>query len=587
MENMLKTFKFRLVPNKAQAVVFRRYIGASRWAWNRGLRYMQERYERGDRGQGKNGDYYSRKFKDGTETGYAFYGFKKSEDGLAAMWVHWKKEPEFVWLSEYYSDSVRNALMDLDKAWKAAKNRRYKLKLPPKEWGYPRRKKYGDGVSFTLPSGSYRLRDGRLYLGKKFGADGGVIVRPNRGRRKDPCGGYIPAAWLPQAKEFSEEGKTAEEIAKLRDKQRRDIALKTARIKEENGKFYLCVSAEYTGGMENAPHTGEAVGIDAGVAKSFTLSDGKVYDLPKHARLEARKRRYERIMARRRNAALFAAGWDGKSETRRAAEIRLGKKRGDMKELRDEWREKRERQLEEWKKECADAEMNGRATPKCPDCPPRLSRYSNRYELAKHRAAKTTTALKNVRKNWAHHITSEIVAKHGFIAVEGLQIKNMTKSAKGTADEPGKNVAQKTGLNRSILENGWGIAKAMLAYKTQFSGGRMEEIAAAYTSQQCAECGHSEKENRKTQERFKCVKCGHEDDADINAARNILVRGLGLMRESDGEAESGRGDSGVSRSVKRQSPIEQRGEIPAKRAAATPKMSDKTPKQSGITNRSG
>ena len=114
----------------------------------------------------------------------------------------------------------------------------------------------------------------------------------------------------------------------------------------------------------------------------------------------------------------------------------------------------------------------------------------------------------------------------------------MTKSAKGTAEQPGQNVKQKAGLNRSILASGWYKLEQCLSYKAQ-----VEKVPAYYTSQACNQCGIADKANRKTQSIFKCRYCGHEDNADINAALNILAVG---------NTATGRGGSGVARPRKRQ-----------------------------------
>ena len=112
-----------------------------------------------------------------------------------------------------------------------------------------------------------------------------------------------------------------------------------------------------------------------------------------------------------------------------------------------------------------------------------------------------------------------------MIVLEDLQIKNMTKSAKGDRDEPGRMVKQKSGLNRVILEQGWGLFKTFLEYKQSWSGGQVLFVDPKYTSQTCPVCHHRSKENRQTQAEFKCVLCGHKEHADVVGAKNILERG--------------------------------------------------------------
>ena len=118
----------------------------------------------------------------------------------------------------------------------------------------------------------------------------------------------------------------------------------------------------------------------------------------------------------------------------------------------------------------------------------------------------------------------------GTVAVEDLNVKGMTRSAKGTADDPGSNIRQKAGLNRSILNTGWGQLRQMLEYKAS----NVIAVNPAHTSQTCRACGAVEALNRTTQSRFHCVHCGHEANADINAALNILALGTGAAGQGGG-----------------------------------------------------
>ena len=124
-----------------------------------------------------------------------------------------------------------------------------------------------------------------------------------------------------------------------------------------------------------------------------------------------------------------------------------------------------------------------------------------------------------------HKVSTEISKNHAMIVVEDLKVENMSKSAKGTVEKPGKNVKQKSGLNRSIRDQGWGEFIHQLEYKQLWSGGQLVKIDPKFTSQKCSKCGHISKDNRKTQSKFKCVNCGFESNADLNAAINILEAG--------------------------------------------------------------
>lgn len=107
-----------------------------------------------------------------------------------------------------------------------------------------------------------------------------------------------------------------------------------------------------------------------------------------------------------------------------------------------------------------------------------------------------------------------------MLKVEDLNVAGMTRSARGTGESPGRNVAQKAGLNRAILAQGWGLFVARLGYKAR---GRIRFVDARYTSQRCSACGHVAAESRESQASFRCVACGFACNADLNAARNIAA----------------------------------------------------------------
>ena len=119
-----------------------------------------------------------------------------------------------------------------------------------------------------------------------------------------------------------------------------------------------------------------------------------------------------------------------------------------------------------------------------------------------------------------------------MIRVEDLQIKNMTRSAKGTRENPGRNVRAKAGLNRGILRSGWGLLVRRLEDKAP---GRVEKINPAYTSQRCSACGQVDGKSRESQAVFRCTACGYACNADVNAARNIAA----------GHAVTARGGAGM------------------------------------------
>ena len=129
------------------------------------------------------------------------------------------------------------------------------------------------------------------------------------------------------------------------------------------------------------------------------------------------------------------------------------------------------------------------------------------------------------RRDWLHKLSTELADTHPVIAIEDLKVGGMSASAKGTIERPGKKVRQKAGLNRAILEQGWAEFRRLLEYKCAERGGAVVPVPAAYTSQTCNPCGHVCADNRRTQALFACVVCRHTDNADTNAARNILAAG--------------------------------------------------------------
>ncbi|WP_307801867.1 RNA-guided endonuclease InsQ/TnpB family protein [Actinomadura violacea] len=158
----------------------------------------------------------------------------------------------------------------------------------------------------------------------------------------------------------------------------------------------------------------------------------------------------------------------------------------------------------------------------------RKSPGSERRRKAVRRAAALHAKVRRQRLDHAHKAALALVREHDLIVHEDLRIANMTRSARGTAERPASKVAQKTGLNRSILDAGWGVFLTVLAYKAESAGRELIVVNPAGTSRTCAACGHSAAENRVGQAVFHCRACGHAAHADVNAAVNILGAGLAL-----------------------------------------------------------
>jgi putative transposase len=169
----------------------------------------------------------------------------------------------------------------------------------------------------------------------------------------------------------------------------------------------------------------------------------------------------------------------------------------------------------------------------------RAKRGSTRRSHVKHAIARLRARETDRRKNWAEKATTDIARRFDVIRVEDLKIGNMTRSARGTTGNPGRNVRAKSGLNREILRSGWGLLVRRLEEKAP---GRVEKIKPAFTSQRCSACGHVDAKSRESQARFACTACGFACNADVNAAKNIAA----------GHAVTARGGDGAARPVNRE-----------------------------------
>lgn len=155
---------------------------------------------------------------------------------------------------------------------------------------------------------------------------------------------------------------------------------------------------------------------------------------------------------------------------------------------------------------------------------------SKNRRKAHQRAARAGLYAADVRTDFAHQTSRAIVDSPALLFVfEALQVKNMTRSAAGAAEQPGKKVAQKRGLNRSILASAWGETKLYTKYKTLAAGKLCIEVPPHHSSQECSACGHTHADNRVSQAQFVCQRCGHAENADTNAARIIARRGVEVV----------------------------------------------------------
>ena len=153
----------------------------------------------------------------------------------------------------------------------------------------------------------------------------------------------------------------------------------------------------------------------------------------------------------------------------------------------------------------------------------KVKKSNNWYKQVK-KISKIHLKIKRTRYDFSQKASTELITGFQKIVTEDLRLKNMTKSAKGNQEEHGKKVKQKSGLNRVILDVAIGEFFRQLEYKADWYGREFLQIDPKYTSQICSQCGYKSKENRKTQAIFECVNCGQKENADVNAAKNILAR---------------------------------------------------------------
>jgi len=233
--------------------------------------------------------------------------------------------------------------------------------------------------------------------------------------------------------------------------------VKNVTVSANGSKWFISIQTERE--VERAIPQSGAVGIDMGIARFATLSDGSFY-----APLNSFKRHEERL---------------------RKAQQALSRK----------------------------------------------VRFSNNWKKTKARIQRIHTRIANARRDFLHKTSTAISKNHAIVCIEDLQVCNMSKSSAGTADAPGSNVRAKSGLNKSILDQGWFEFRRQLKYKLAWNGGHLIVVPPQNTSRTCPCCGHVSADNRPTQARFACVACGYENHADVVGAINILSRGMQLLRD--------------------------------------------------------
>ncbi len=345
------------------------------------------------------------------EAGNKYVSYTK----MASWLIEWKSYPDTQWLKDTPSQPLQQSLKDLERGYK---------NFFQKRAAFPRFKKRGQNDAFRYPQGV------------KLDQTNNCIALPKLG-------------WI-------------------RYRNSREVIgeVKNVTVIQSCGKWYVSIQTEYEV-PEQVHKAASMVGLDAGVTKLATLSDGTVYQ-PVNS-----------FKANQRKLAML------------------------------------QRQLS------------------------RKVKFSASWQKQKKKIQRLHSHIANIRRDYLHKVTSEISKNHAMIVIEDLKVCNISKSAKGTAERPGRNIRAKSGLNRSILDQGWYEMRRQLEYKQLWRGGQVLAIPPAYTSQRCVCCGHTAKENRQTQSKFVCQVCGYTENADINGARNILAAGHAVLA-CGGMVQSGR-----------------------------------------------
>jgi putative transposase len=190
----------------------------------------------------------------------------------------------------------------------------------------------------------------------------------------------------------------------------------------------------------------------------------------------------------------------------------------------------------------------------------RKQKFSNNWKKQKQVVSRLHVKIADARNDFLQKLSTVMSKNHAVIMAEDLEINSMTASAKGDVEKPGKNVKIKSGLNKSILDQGWSAVLRMIGYKQEWSGGRLIQVDPKNTSRTCPECGHVSADNRKTQALFLCTECGYTANADYVAAVNIKARGIEKLKTA-GHAVSSLWKDSVSCLMK-QEPVGTSDQVP-------------------------
>ena len=322
--------------------------------------------------------------------------------GLCKLLTEWRNGPETPWLRDAPTHPLQQTLKDLERAY---------TNFYAKRADFPRFKKKGQSDSFRYPDPKQIKLDqanSRIFLPKL----GWLRVRISR--------------------------------AVLGEVRNVTVSLSC-------GKWFVSIQTERE--VEQPVPQGGTVGIDMGVTRFATLSDGTFYaPLNNFKRHETALRKAQQAMSRK-------------------------------------------------------------------------TKFSSNWKRVRARVQRIHARIGNARRDYLHKCSTTISQNHAMVCIEDLQVRNMSKSAAGSTEAPGRNVRAKSGLNKSILDQGWFEFRRQLEYKLAWNGGHLIAVPPQNTSRTCPCCGHVSAQNRQTQARFACVECGFEEFADVVGAINVLRAG--------------------------------------------------------------
>ncbi|MDR3490719.1 MAG: transposase [Gammaproteobacteria bacterium] len=321
--------------------------------------------------------------------------------GLCKQLTLWRNNPEWVWLKVSPSQALQQALKDLERAYQH---------FFAKRADFPRFKRRGVRDAFRFPQGvKLDQANSRVYLPK--------------------------LGWVRYRNSRQVEG----EISQVT-------------ISRSCDKWYVSIQTERDVAVSFHPST-TSVGVDVGIARLATLSDGTVFEA-----VNSFKSHQQRLAAYQRAVS-------------------------------------------------------------------RKKKFGQNWKKAIGKVSRLHKKIRHIRQDYLHQTSNIISKNHAMVCLEDLQIKNMSKSAAGTSDLPGRQVKAKSGLNKAILDQGWYELKRQLDYKQWWRGGTVVFVSPRNTSRTCPHCGYIASENRLTQSRFACTQCQYENNADLVGAINILRAG--------------------------------------------------------------